>query len=41
MMSAMDEIKEKFGKNAVNRATALNKESTIIKHNTFIGRHKA
>ncbi|ABX81863.1 DNA polymerase thumb domain-containing protein [Acholeplasma laidlawii] len=41
LMSAMDEIKEKFGKNAVNRATALNKESTIIKHNTFIGRHKA
>lgn len=39
MLSAVDAIKEKYGKNAVNRGSSLEEESTIKKRNEFIGGH--
>ena len=39
MLSAVDSIKSKYGKNAINRGSALQEESTIKKRNSFIGGH--
>ena len=41
VFSAMDEIKEKFGKNSVNRASSELKHSTIKARNDMIGGHNA
>jgi DNA polymerase V len=38
---AVDEIKEKFGKNSINRASSELKESTIKSRNEMIGGHNA
>lgn len=38
-LSAVDKIKSKYGKNAVNRGSSLQEESTIKKRNEFIGGH--
>ena len=38
---AIDEIKEKFGKNSINRASSELKESTIKSRNEMIGGHNA
>ena len=37
--SAVDEIKERFGKNAIYKASALLDDSTIIERNAKIGGH--
>lgn len=41
VFSAMDEIKERFGKNSVNRASSELKSSTIKARNDMIGGHHA
>ena len=41
VFSAIDEIKEKFGKNSVNRASSELKHSTIKARNDMIGGHNA
>ena len=41
VFSAMDEIKEKYGKNSVNRASSELKSSTIKARNEMIGGHNA
>lgn len=41
MFSAMDEIKDKYGKNSVNRASSELKSSTIKARNGMIGGHRA
>ena len=38
---AIDEIKEKYGKNSILKATSLLKDSTAIQRNTKIGGHSA
>lgn len=38
-LSAVDQIKSKYGKNAINRGSSLQEESTIKKRNEFIGGH--
>lgn len=39
LLASVDEIKHRFGKNAANRGSSLNKESTIRDRNTFVGGH--
>lgn len=39
LLSTIDEVKTKFGKNSINRGSSLNKESTIVKRNTYVGGH--
>ncbi len=39
LLSSIDYIKERYGKNAINRAESLEKHSTIIKRNRFVGGH--
>jgi DNA polymerase V len=41
VFQAVDEIKERFGKNSVNRASSELKESTIKSRNEMIGGHNA
>jgi len=41
VFSAIDEIKDRFGKNAVNRASSELKSSTIKARNDMIGGHHA
>ncbi len=39
LLSSIDEIKERYGKNAVNRAESLEEHSTIVRRNGFVGGH--
>lgn len=39
LLASVDEIKMRYGKNAVNRGSSLNKESTIRERNGFVGGH--
>lgn len=39
LLSSIDQLKERYGKNAINRAEALEEHSTIIKRNGFVGGH--
>lgn len=39
LLSSVDHIKTRYGKNAINRAEALEEHSTIIKRNRFVGGH--
>ncbi len=41
VFSAMDEIKEKYGRNSVNRASSELKSSTVKERNNLIGGHRA
>ena len=41
VFSAVDEIKEKFGKNSINRASSELEASTIKSRNEMIGGHNA
>ena len=41
LSKAIDEIKEKYGKNAVLKATSLLNDSTIKERNKKIGGHNA
>ena len=38
---AIVEIREKFGKNAINKAISLDEKATLIKRNGLIGGHNA
>lgn len=39
LLATIDQVKMKYGRNAINRGSSLSKESTIVKRNTFIGGH--
>ncbi len=39
LLSSMDHIKTRYGKNSVNRAESLEEHSTIVKRNNFVGGH--
>jgi len=41
VFNAVDEIKERFGKNSVNRASSELKTSTIKARNELVGGHNA
>ncbi len=39
LLSSIDHIKERYGKNSINRAESLEEHSTIVKRNRFVGGH--
>ncbi len=39
LLSSIDSIKERYGKNSINRAESLEEHSTIVKRNQFVGGH--
>ncbi|CDR30157.1 DNA polymerase IV [Acholeplasma oculi] len=39
LLETVDSLKSKFGKNAINRGTSLEKGSTIVKRNQMVGGH--
>ncbi|MFA6801518.1 MAG: damage repair protein, partial [Acholeplasmataceae bacterium] len=39
LLSSIDGIKDRYGKNSINRAESLEEHSTIVKRNHFVGGH--